>query len=215
MGRPPKFTRDRLLEVARAAFTQNGFEATTLDDIARELEVTPAAVLRHVESKKHLFFEAMTARNEEIALVLRTIDAIPATIDPHVVLRQFAERFVPFLEQKLQENLVLVLHANARSPSGDLLSSIPSGADSPPARVIAALERYFRRLRRAGALRLTSPRAAAILFLGSLHSYVFFHHLLKVSDPPFPLQRYIDQLLDLWSDGAVTAGRRRGGKRVR
>ena len=59
MGRPPTITRDQILEASRRRFAETGFGATTLADIAGELHVTPAAVLRHFASKDALFDAAM------------------------------------------------------------------------------------------------------------------------------------------------------------
>ena len=61
MGRPPTIQRQQLLETARRIFAQKGFEAATLADIARELSVTPAALLRHASSKQALFAQSMKA----------------------------------------------------------------------------------------------------------------------------------------------------------
>src|SRR5205807_247726 len=126
MGRPPRIRRDQLLDTARRVFAAKGFAAATLADIAGELGVTPAALLRHTDSKATLFAEAM--------------------------------------------------------------------------RSAAA----------AGRLRVRDPRAAALLFMGSLQGYVLFHHVLKMP-PVCSLSEYIDTLIALWSDGAIVdAGGSRG-----
>ena len=59
MGRPPRIRRDQILDTARRVFAAKGFAAATLADIAGELGVTAAALLRHVRSKDALFAEAM------------------------------------------------------------------------------------------------------------------------------------------------------------
>src|SRR5437868_1446667 len=78
MGRPPRIRRDELLETARAVFAVKGFEGTTLSDIASEMGVTPAALLRHVSSKQELFRLAMLRRvtaPPEFILALANVDA--------------------------------------------------------------------------------------------------------------------------------------------
>ena len=45
--------------------------------------------------------------------------------------------------------------------------------------------------------------------MGSLNAYLFFQHVLHVVDPPLPLDRYIDTVLDIWSRGALKAPQKR------
>src|SRR5436309_677543 len=105
MGRPPRISRDELLDTARRVFAAKGFEGATLADIATELRVTPAAVLRHVESKQDLFRVAMRARITAPPDFILELAHVDARTDPHVVLRGIAERFIPFAEKVVAENI--------------------------------------------------------------------------------------------------------------
>src|SRR5436190_12761288 len=142
MGRPARVSREQLLETARRVFAAKGFDAATLADIAGELHVTPAAVLRHSPSKLELFREAMSARViavPDVILGLRDVD--PAT-DPRVILRDLAERFVPFAEKIIGENIAVFMHARARSL---VVPFDADAADSPPRRGFPIVADYFER----------------------------------------------------------------------
>src|SRR3954471_23006277 len=119
MGRPPTIRRDQLLESARRIFAAKGFAATTLPDIAAELRVTPAALLRHADSKEALFRAAMERSDDvqppQSVLDLATIDASEA--DPRDVLRRLAEGFVPFAKRMIETRLVMAMHENTRRTS--------------------------------------------------------------------------------------------------
>jgi AcrR family transcriptional regulator len=204
MGRPPTISRAQLLAAARKIFAAKGFEAATLADIAGELNVTPSAVLRHVPSKRALFAEAME-RIEPPAFVME-LAKVDASSDPRFVLRRIAEQFIPFAQRVFAENIVVFLHARNAFVEDD----------SPPRRGIRAVESYFRRARKAGTITIDDPRAAARLFIGALHSYVLLHDVLNV--PPYPVDAYIDALIDLWTHGGIrgpekTKRRARGGPR--
>ena len=207
MGRPPRITRPQLLATAASVFAAKGYEATTLADIAKELGVTAAAVLRHVESKQALFAEAMRPRELKVPEFVAELTKVDAATDPRVVLRALAENFVPFVQNTIAANLAVYMHQRARS---FVIPFDPDKADSPPRRGMKILTDYFRRASAAGVVRIDDPRAAALLFLGSLHSYVFFHQILNISSVPYPLDRYIDALIDLWSHGGF--GGTRGKK---
>src|SRR5262249_18648702 len=186
MGRPARVSRQQLLETARRVFAAKGFDAATLAYIARELHVTAAAVLRHSPSKLELFREAMSTRvtaPPEMILDLRDVDAAS---DPRTVLRTVAERFVPFAEKIIGENIAVFMHARARSL---VVPFDTDAADSPPRRGFPIVVDYFRRAMNAGVIRRGDPRALALLFMGSLQAYVVIHRVLNILPKPYPLDR--------------------------
>ncbi|MGI4827288.1 MAG: TetR/AcrR family transcriptional regulator [Janthinobacterium lividum] len=76
--------RERILEVAREAFTQHGPEAT-LDDIARRAEIGPGTLYRHFPTRDALIeavfrseVEKLTAAGERYTVTLRPLDALRA-----------------------------------------------------------------------------------------------------------------------------------------
>jgi AcrR family transcriptional regulator len=201
MGRPPTISRQQLLDTARRVFAQKGFEAATLADIARELNVTPAALLRHYPTKQALFAQAMGATRFDVPEVVKELARVEASSDPRIVLRQLAERFIPFIQKTIAENLAIYMHSRTRAHL--VLPFDPRADDTPPKRGLRIVTDYFRRAAEAGVIRIRDPRAAALLFMGSLNSYVFFHQVLNVAPKPYPLSVYVDALIDLWAEGAM------------
>jgi AcrR family transcriptional regulator len=53
-GRPPRFTADELLDVVVAEFNARGYDATSMEDIARATGMTKSAVYHHVSGKEEL-----------------------------------------------------------------------------------------------------------------------------------------------------------------
>ncbi len=207
MGRPARVTREQVLVEARRAFAERGFEGTTLADIGARLGVSPAALLRHAPSKKALFAVAMESEPASQSLPTDFLASVPLSHDPARVLRRLALAFIPFIEQKMGENIARFLRARTEEEAWTIrLPFDPRSKSSPPVRAIRALETYFRRARAAGKISLRQPRAGALAFLGTLQSYVFFHRVLRV-DPPIPLDTYLDTVLEVWRRGALRHGR--------
>lgn len=76
--------RERILEVAREAFTQHGVEAT-LDDIAHRAEIGPGTLYRHFPSRDALIeavyrteVEKLTAAGERYAVTMPPLEALRA-----------------------------------------------------------------------------------------------------------------------------------------
>lgn len=70
-GRPPRFTQDELLDVVVAEFNARGYDATSMEDIARATGLTKSAVYHHVSGKEALLRLA----------VARAVDALFAVLD--------------------------------------------------------------------------------------------------------------------------------------
>ncbi|MCU1244796.1 MAG: transcriptional regulator, TetR family, partial [Acidobacteria bacterium] len=115
MGRRPTVNRDELLATARRIFGQKGFERATLADIAGELGVTPAALLRHVDSKQALFAESMRGGRIELPEALLALATVDASADPRVILRRFALEFIPFVQQMISVQMAVHMHRSAQT----------------------------------------------------------------------------------------------------
>jgi len=203
MGRRARVTRDQVLAQARLAFAERGFDGTTLADIGARLGVSPAALLRHAPSKQALFALAMESEPPGERLPGTFLAAVSPTQDPARVLRRLARELVPFIEQKMGENIARFLRARSEQEARMVrLPFDPRQRTSPPARILVALERYLRRARGSGAVDLSNPRAGALAFIGSLQAYVFMHRVLRI-EPPVPFHVYLETVIDIWKRGAL------------
>jgi AcrR family transcriptional regulator len=205
-------SRDEVLHAARQTFAERGYEGATLSAIGGRLGISASAVLRHAPSKEALFAAAMASAEGDLALPVDFLSRVDGDGDPRPVLRRLGRAFVPFLEARIGEVIARYLKARAAGQNPDparLLPFDPAARPNPPQRALALIEDYFRRARRAGRLEVRDPRAAALIFLAALHSYVFLHRVAAVLDPPLPLDRYLDSLIDIWTRGALRPPRRR------
>ncbi len=213
MGRPARVTREQVLSAARQAFVEKGFHGTTLTDIAARLGVSAAALLRHAPSKEALFGAAMEPEPSFQNLPMDFLASVDPSGDPRPILRRLALAFVPFIEAKMAENIARWMHAKTPEEARTFrLPFDPLARPTPPQRGLALVEDYLRRAVRAKRLRVRDPRAAALVFIGSLHSYVFLHRVMRILEPPMPLEHYVDTLMDVWENGALPRPRRSPGK---
>ena len=64
-----------ILEAAATAFTRTGYEATTIDDIARELGATKGRVYHFYRAKAEIFFDVILTGMEEMIAGIQPIAA--------------------------------------------------------------------------------------------------------------------------------------------
>ncbi|HET7434819.1 MAG TPA: helix-turn-helix domain-containing protein [Thermoanaerobaculia bacterium] len=212
MGRPPRIHHDQILEAARAVFAERGFDAATLADIGKKLGVSAAAILRHFPSKQELFTASMASRALQFPPALDELRNIDPATDPRIVLRRFAEQLVPFIQHALGPSIAVSMHMRARQTTV-VVPFDTANEESPARRGLRVVADYFRRAAEAGVIRTKDPRATALLYISHLQSYVFMHNVLNVT-PVYPLENYLDALIDLWVHGAIQT-QTSGGTRAR
>ena len=214
MGRNPRVTRDQVLAAARETFVEHGFAGATLAQIGSRLDVSPAAILRHAPTKQALFVAAMGQPDLDL-LPLEFLKDCEGTEDPRPILRRAGEIFIPFLEKRIRELVARWVYFK-RAPEGAFKSvpgvgKIPIPFDprqrpTPPQKNLRLLEAYLRRAGKHGRIRVRGDkyRAAALAFLGTLHSYVFMQQVMEILDEPLPMKDYLDTVVDVWTRGIVT-----------
>jgi AcrR family transcriptional regulator len=73
-------TRSAVLDAAKALFVAKGFEATSVEDIAKLSESSKGAVYHHFSDKKELFAEVFRA--SEAAIIQTTVESMVESAPP-------------------------------------------------------------------------------------------------------------------------------------
>lgn len=205
MGRTARVSRDQVLTAARETFVERGYEGSTLSEIAARVGVSAAALLRHAPTKRDLFVACMGEEEPE-SMPLEFLTKLEGSEDPRKVLRRAGETMVPFLESKIRQLVARWVYFKTVPGIGRMpLPFDPEARPTPPQRNLKFLEDYMRRAVKRGRLRVRDPRAAAMAFLATVHSFVFLQHVMQILEEPMPLEEYLDTVLDVWTRGAVSS----------
>lgn len=76
-GRPPSTSADRLQEIALDLFIRNGFDETTIDDVATAAGIGRRTFFRYYASKNDLVWGDFEARLEDFRRELAALDDVP------------------------------------------------------------------------------------------------------------------------------------------
>jgi len=208
MGRTARVSREQVLTAARETFVERGYEGATLARIAGRVGVSAAALLRHAPTKRDLFVASM-GETEPEPITLAFLEDLDGSEEPRRVLRRVAEAMIPFLESKIRQVVARWVYFKTVPGVGRMpLPFDPAARPTPPQRNLRFLQDYMRRAVKKGRLRLRDPRAAALAFLATVHSYVFLQHVMQILEEPMPLGDYLDTVLDIWERGAFALGGR-------
>ncbi|MEX1246654.1 MAG: helix-turn-helix domain-containing protein [Thermoanaerobaculia bacterium] len=208
MGRSARVSREQVMAAARETFVERGYEGATLSEIGSRIGVSAAALLRHAPNKRDLFVACMGSAEPE-PMPLEFLEALDGSEDPRLVLRRAGETIIPFLEAKMRQIVARWIYFKSVPGVGRMpLPFDPEARPTPPQKNLKYLEDYMRRAVKKGRLHIANPRAAALAFLATLHSYVFLQHVMDVLEKPMPLDEYLDTVLDVWTRGAIAPARR-------
>jgi AcrR family transcriptional regulator len=85
--------RDAVVQTAARAFARRGYHNTSLDDIAKALDVTKPTIYYYVTNKEQLLFECFVAGLDPIRAALRNVKVAkePGRERLNTVLRQYAQ----------------------------------------------------------------------------------------------------------------------------
>lgn len=133
-GRDAQATRERLVAAARKAFSRQGFERTTVREIAGDAGVNPALINRYFGGKEQLFAEAVS-----IELSFPDLAAAPR----HGVGRKLAAHFFTRWEGSENDDLlrVLVRAAATNEEAAERIRAILTGQVTVMVEKVAGPER--------------------------------------------------------------------------
>jgi AcrR family transcriptional regulator len=99
--------RERILDVALELFNEQGYEATSLREIAERLEVTKAAIYYHFQSKADILLELHLRMH---AVIRDLVDEVDRLYDPGQRLETWADLLDRFVDKMLANRPLFVLH---------------------------------------------------------------------------------------------------------
>jgi TetR/AcrR family transcriptional regulator, mexJK operon transcriptional repressor len=150
--------RRAIMVAATALFLRNGYQGTSMDDIAAAAAVSKQTVYKNFADKERLFGEIVLGITGTAGLFVDVVaETLRETEDLEKDLRDLARRYLAsVLQPEVLQLRRLVIGEAGRFP--DLARSYYKRA---PERVLAALAASLQRLAERGLLRLEDPVLAA------------------------------------------------------
>jgi AcrR family transcriptional regulator len=113
--------RAQLLDVGRSVFAELGYDATSIEEIAKRARITKPVVYEHFGGKEGLY--AVVVDRE----VRRLMDLITSALEaehPRILAEQAALAFLTYIEEEPEGFTILVRDSPIASSSGTLASVI-------------------------------------------------------------------------------------------
>ena len=178
-GTATEQTRERLLNAAREAFSQHGFQGATVREICRRAEANVAAVNYHFGSKDGLFAEALNFA----PLKAMQLANVKADEDPEVRLRLFIRDFMLMLLDETNGSLPCRIMARELADPTPALDKIVREA-------IAPLHEFLGKLLREIAGEKTGETELRRCVYSILGQCLYYRHSHPVQQRLHPKLRY-------------------------
>lgn len=111
----PGHDQQSVLRVAIELFNRQGYDATSMGDLARELGLTKSAIYHHVPSKEHLLERAVDEALDELTSALDLVQA-DVSSSPEQRLRSAVRASVVVLAEHLPA-VTLLLRVRGNTPA--------------------------------------------------------------------------------------------------
>jgi AcrR family transcriptional regulator len=109
-------SRQEILRTAARLFQQQGYDATSMNDVATALKVSKAGLYHHFQSKDEILFELM---NHALNITQeRVVDRVRGVADPEERLRMLIRLHVEVILSVRDREITVLLHENHPLPPG-------------------------------------------------------------------------------------------------
>ena len=183
MARTRKITDEQILQAAQAVFLEKGFGASTLE-IAERAGISEGSIFKRFATKKNLFVAAMGTPNTPPWLPL--LETVVGQGDLKENLKTIGLKVIEFFQDNLPK--VMMAMSKGGPPPTMMRSNL-----ALPIQNLKALTQFFEQEIALGRMQASHPQTVALIFMGSLRTYVFLNQL---SAPLPAAQDYVDSMVD-------------------
>jgi AcrR family transcriptional regulator len=155
--------RQEILRTSARLFQQQGYDGTSMNDVATALKLSKGGLYHHFQSKEEILFELMNHAmdiSEE-----RVIGAVKAIADPEQRLRMLIRRHIGVVLSERDREITVMLHEN--HPLSPGLRRRINGRKKDYVHFVENLVAEVQRVR--GSNAVVAPRAAAFALLGMIN----------------------------------------------
>lgn len=186
--------RQQLMEGARRAFLEHGFDGASIGDIVRAAGISKGTLYAYFPSKEKLFetlvIEDRRKHSEAICVKDDAGDDVPA------VLAQLGHNLLDMLSQPDTVAFVrIVIGASAKFPEIGR-----AFYEAGPAQGIARLSSYLQRMTDKGILEISDPERAARHYLDLCKSGLHIRMLFSYAGPPSAeeIERNVESAIEVF-----------------
>lgn len=173
--------RNQILDAARIFFRAKGFNGATIEDIAREAELSPATLYFYFKSKDEIYASINLRVIEHIIETLKkaySVDGLSAAQKLEMLRAALSEVYTIDLPV-----LINLIHAQANEQTGNLSEEVISETDRLSAQVLKVMARFFEDAIKEGIFQERNPIMLADILVSTFNGIVLWEESKRMRDP--------------------------------
>ena len=187
--------RNEILSAALMLFGEKGFNGTTMDEIAKEMGFTKAALYQYFTSKEDLFSSVL--HESQLNVSVKKIKFDKNDADWEASIRGIGRSYLAMGNQPERTSILRsVLRDSGQFPEIGALYY-----EQGIAQACADIAKYLERFRDDGRIKDVDLKLAALVYLGSLLSYNILFKVMNGIDAEFTEKQMLDVATDLFMSG--------------
>jgi len=168
VGSRGALTRQQIVDAALVCFTERGFHATAVEEIAAGADTSRATLYQYFESKEAIFVELMLEAGGALVRVNQRLGPLGPTADGFTNMHRWLEEWSTVFDRY---SAMFVEWANISSPQAPLRRRLATFVDLHT--------EWFSEVLRDGGYEGTKPDAASILTLSLCSRFNYIRHVYR------------------------------------
>ncbi|MBS3975636.1 MAG: TetR family transcriptional regulator [Syntrophomonadaceae bacterium] len=187
--------RNEILSAALILFGEKGFEGTTMDEIAKEIGFTKAALYQYFTSKEELFSSVL--HESQLNMNAKRIKLSKAGANWEDVVKGIGRSYLAMGNQPERTSILRsVIRDSGKFPEiGSLYYN------QGLAQACSDIAAYLEKLRDTGSIKDVNLKLAALVYLGSLLSYNILFKVISGIDKEFTEKEMLDLATEIFLNG--------------
>lgn len=195
-----EWVKGLIVEAAARVFSRKGYHGATMENIADAAGYSTAALYKYFENKEAVFLALQSTIVEKISEIFD--ESPPVELPFKDYLRWFLSRVFVFAERHRSIFLSFMAQSSCVMDHGGR-TEFHKKSTEWYLEHLGLISKIMMRGMEEKALKKGDPVVYASAFFGIVYAFVF---QWLVSPEPYPLERHIDTIVDLFLRGAGTTG---------
>ncbi len=193
--------RQQILDAARNLFFQKGFEATTVEEIAAQTELSKGSIYLHFRSKEEIYITLMLEGSQILYEMLRESVAVDLPAD--TLLRRLGQAYIRFYREYTGYFRMLFLYYSSLEIHQKITSDLCDRCEACAKQSLGLVASIIQKGTEQGIFRPCNPWEVAIMLWTCKNGIILLGE--RGDDQVLQLQTSIEKIHDLFQESMIVS----------